>query len=538
MFLTTLAACLIRGSFTDCLPTARRRHLHSSLPRQGDVAFLPVSAELTWQHGVMIPDRQVCLSAMTSKDSRFDGRFFTGVRTTGIYCRPSCPAMTPHADHVEFYPSAAAAQSAGFRACRRCRPDATPRSPEWDTRGDIVARAVRLIADGEIDRAGVAGLAARLGYSVRQLQRSVTAELGVGPLALARTQRIHTARLLIETTDLPLTDIAFSAGFGSVRSFNASVKRALGRTPREVRAHRRSAPPTDDSGFVPMHLRLAYRPPFEPGNVFGHLAATAVPGVEEWRDGAYRRTLSLPHGPGIVALRPSDGHVAATLWLTDPRDLTPAIGRCRRLLDLDSDPVAVDDALSADPTLAPLVARAPGRRVPRVVDGPEFAFRAVIGQQVSTRAAQTQTGQLVQRFGTTITDPAGGLTHLFPTPEQLSDLRPEDLPGYRARSETLVRMVEAVGSIDLGPGAEWAQSRAALAAIPGVGPWTVEMIAMRALGDPDAFPANDLGLRRAAATLGLSTLERSSAAWRPWRSYATQYLWAVDKHPINSLPED
>lgn len=484
----------------------------------------------------MLPSREVCLKAIASRDARFDGQFFTAVRTTGIYCRPSCPALTPKPHNVEFHPSAAAAQDAGFRACRRCRPDTVPGSPQWDHRGDLVARAMRLIADGVLERDGMPGLAARLGYSVRQVQRSVREELGASPVSLARAQRVHTARILLETTAMSITDVAFAAGFGSVRSFNEAVRRAFATTPRTLRA---DADPHRPGPTAALHLRLAHRQPFEPGNVFGHLAATAVPGVEEWRGGAYRRTLVLPHGSGIVALSPGDGHVAATLWLRDPRDLAPAISRCRRILDLDADAAAVDAELSRDPVLAPLVAGAPGRRVPRMPNGAEFALRAVVGQQVSTAAARTQTGRIVARFGTPITDPAGGLTHTFPTPEDLAGFTPADLPGFATRARTAVAMIRALadGGLDLDAGADWTRAREALGRIPGVGPWTTEMIAMRALGDPDAFPAGDLGLRRAAKRLGITRLAAASHRWSPWRSYATQYLWAVDDHPINRIPE-
>ncbi|MDO5645197.1 MAG: AlkA N-terminal domain-containing protein [Dermabacter sp.] len=476
--------------------------------------------------------RETCLRAIASRDRRFDGQFFMAVRTTGIYCRPSCPAMTPKPNNVSFYPSAAAAQGAGYRACRRCRPDTVPGSPEWDVRSDQVARAVRMIADGFLDRDGVPALAHRLGYSVRHLQRTVREELGASPVALARAQRAHTARILAEGTDMPLTDVAFAAGFGSVRAFNEAVRTAYGASPRELRGARRQAATPGA-----LSLRLAYREPFEPSNVFGHLAATAIPGVEEWRDGAYRRTLRLPHGPGIVALAPGAGVVEATLWLTDLRDLTPAIARCRRLLDLDADAETIGEQLGRDPLLAPLVAAAPGRRVPRMPDAAEFALRAVIGQQVSTAAARTQAAAIVRRFGPSIEDPAGGLTHLFPSPEDLESFTAADLPGFRARAETAVRMVRALadGTVDLGPEADWDEARSRLSALKGVGPWTIEMIAMRALGDPDAFPATDLGLLRVGRSLGVS-LAQLSPRWSPWRSYATQYLWALEDHPISHLP--
>ena len=488
----------------------------------------------------MIPDRDTCLAAVASRDARFDGTFYTAVTSTGIYCRPSCPARTPRPAHLEFHPSAASAQAAGFRACKRCRPDAVPGSPEWDARADVTARAMRLIGDGVVDREGVDGLASRLGYSVRQVQRLTLDELGATPLSLARVQRAHTARILLTTTALPLAEVAFAAGFGSIRTFNDTVAQVYAATPSALRGRAREGGHTD-SGLLELRLRLAFRAPFDPSNVFGHLAATAVPGVEEWRDGAYRRTLRLPHGPGFVALAPRADHVAARLHLSDPRDLTPALGRCRRLLDLDADPVAVDDALSSDPVLAPLVARAPGRRVPRTVDGDEFALRAVLGQQVSTAAARTHAARLVERFGEPVADPiGGGLTHLFPEAGTLVDLPPGTLAFPASRQATLSGLAEALasGRVDLSPGAERDEARARLAALRGIGPWTVEMVAMRSLGDPDAFPVTDLGMRRAAERLGVVDLPALARAWRPWRAYATQYLWAVDDHPINHLPQE
>lgn len=481
-----------------------------------------------------------CLRAVQSKDARFDGWFFTAVLTTGIYCRASCPAVPPKARNMRFYPTAAAAQQAGFRACKRCRPDASPGSPEWNHRADLVARAMRLIADGVVDREGVPGLAARLGYSVRQVQRQLLAELGAGPLAIARAQRAQTARLLVETSELPMADAAFAAGFTSVRSFNETVREVFALTPTELR--RRAARGTKRSGTGALSLRLPFRPPLTPDSLFGHLAATAVPGVEEWRDGAYRRTLRLPHGHGVATLRPMPDHVACRIDLTDLRDLSIAISRCRRLLDLDADPQAVDDVLRADEVLRPLVDKRPGRRVPRTVDGAEFAVRAVLGQQVSTAAARTHAARLVQAHGVRIEDPAGGLTHLFPESAALTDVDPTTLAFPQSRRTTFAALVKALagGEIDLGAGSDWDRARARLAALPGVGPWTVEVIAMRALGDPDAFVATDLGVKLAARHLGLPETPRllaeRSREWRPWRSYAVQYLWATGDHEINRLP--
>ncbi|RYJ29526.1 methylated-DNA--protein-cysteine methyltransferase [Streptomyces sp. L-9-10] len=509
----------------------------------------------------MYTDTERCVRAVRSKDARFDGWFFTAVLTTGIYCRPSCPVVPPKAENMTFYPSAAACQQAGFRACKRCRPDTSPGSPEWNARADAVARAVRLIQDGVVDREGVPGLAGRLGYSARQIERQLLAELGAGPLALARAQRAQTARLLIETTGLPMADIAFAAGFSSIRAFNDTVREVFALSPSELRARgargargTRGTDPAGTSGSrgtngtepttTPgvISLRLPFRAPLTPDNLFGHLAATAVPGVEEWRDGAYRRTLSLPYGHGIVALSPRPDHIACRLSLTDPRDLTLAISSCRRMLDLDADPVAVDEQLRADPLLTPLVDKAPGRRVPRTVDAAEFAVRAVLGQQVSTAAARTHAARLVTAHGVPVDDPEGGLTHLFPSPEALAALDPEALALPRTRRTTLTTLVAALadGSLRLGPDSDWDRAREQLIALPGFGPWTVEVIAMRALGDPDAFLPTDLGMRRAAAGLGLpstpAALTARAAAWRPWRAYAVQYLWATEDHAINHLP--
>ncbi len=327
------------------------------------------------QAGRVIEDPDRCYLAVQSRDPRFDGWFFTAVLTTGIYCRPSCPARTPHRENVVFYPTAAAAQLAGFRACKRCRPNASPGSPEWDARADVVARAMRLIADGAVDRDGVGGLAASLGYSVRQLERVLLAEVGAGPIALARAQRAQTARVLIETTALPMSNVAFAAGFASIRQFNDTVRDVFGMSPTELRS--RIARVDKKRGPVPtsLSLRLPFRQPLCPDNLFGHLAATAVPGVEEVRNGTYRRTLRLGHGPAIVELTPTPDHVACTLVLSDLRDLTTGIARCRWLLDLDADPEAIDERLASDRVLAPLIAKAPGRRVPRCIDGAELAIR-------------------------------------------------------------------------------------------------------------------------------------------------------------------
>ncbi|WP_100444345.1 DNA-3-methyladenine glycosylase 2 family protein [Glycomyces xiaoerkulensis] len=479
-------------------------------------------------------------AAVAGRDARFDGWVYLAVTTTGIYCRPSCPAVKPKPRHMRFYPSAAAAQAAGYRACKRCRPDAAPGSPEWNHRSDLCARAMRLIGEGVVDRHGATGLADRLGYSLRQLERLLTAEVGAGPAALARAGRAQTARLLIESTDLDMSRIAFAAGFASLRAFNRTIADIFACAPTDLRrrAHGRTAPAPDG----PIRLRLAYRRPFEPNHLFDHLAAAAADGIEQHRHRTYRRTLRLPHGPAIAALTPADDHIAARLHLTDLRDLTAAVAACRRTLDLDADPVAAAEALEADPALGPAAKRTPGRRVPRRPDGAEYALRAVIGQQISTASAATVAAGLARTLGEAITDPEGGLDRLFPTPAALAAADPAALPMPASRGRTLLALAEALaeGRIDLGPGADWERERAALARLPGIGPWTVEMIAMRALGDPDAFPVSDLGLVRGAAELGLPTgpgaLAAAAESWRPWRAYAAQYLWASDGHPADRLP--
>jgi AraC family transcriptional regulator, regulatory protein of adaptative response / DNA-3-methyladenine glycosylase II len=522
------------------LPVAVWRVCDNTAPSQSHVAFSLAHVAATRDAEDVHEDRDRCVRAVQSKDARFDGWFFTAVLTTGIYCRPSCPVTPPKVENMRFYPSSAAAQQTGFRACKRCRPDASPGSPQWNERADLVARAMRLIADGVVDRAGVPGLAAQLGYSVRQLQRQLLAELGAGPLALARAQRAQTARVLIETTAMPMGDVAFAAGFASVRAFNDTVREVFALAPSELRARGARRHPLATSGLLA--LRLPFRMPLCPDNLFGHLAATAVPGVEEWRDGAYRRTLRLPHGYGVATLCPLPEYIDCRLTLTDLRDLSTAITRCRWLLDLDADPVATDELLRSDPILAPLVDKNPGRRVPRTVDAAEFAVRAVLGQQVSTKAARTHAARLVTAYGDPVPNSGGGLTHLFPDASALASLDPTALALPQARRITLINLVSALaaGEIDLGPASDWQQARAELARLPGFGPWTIETIAMRALGDPDAFTATDLGVRRAAHDIGLpctaAGLTRHAMAWRPWRAYAVQYLWATSDHAINRLP--
>ena len=501
----------------------------------------------------MIEDPERCYQAAQSKDARFDGWFFIGVTSTGIYCRPSCPARTPKRQNVRFYPTAAAAQQAGFRACLRCRPDATPGSPEWNMRADVVARAMRLIRDGIVDREGVEGLAGRLGYSTRQLNRLITAEVGAGPLAVSRAQRSQSARVLLETTDLPIARVAFAAGFSSVRQCNETMSQVFADTPSGLRArapgavsrHGRSA------GTQGIRLRLPSRRPCDPHAVLGFLGSRAVPGVESFDGATYRRSLRLPHGHAVVGLTAAESgesgpvFVEADLHLSDQRDLTTAVARCRQLLDLDADPVAVLQALGTCPSIGALVTVCPGLRVPGAVDGFELAVRAVIGQQVSVAGARTVIGRLVAMSGETLSMPEGEITHLFPTPAALLALaedEPAAFPMPASRRRALVALAESVQDrrIIIDPGTDPGELRAAMLSLPGIGPWTAEYVAMRGLRDPDAFMPTDLGILRASRSIGCAAgpveLSALSERWRPWRSYATVHLWSSLPPGTSSVP--
>jgi AraC family transcriptional regulator of adaptative response / DNA-3-methyladenine glycosylase II len=483
------------------------------------------------RHAAETPDPALCRQAAESGDPRFDGWIFVAVTTTGIYCRPSCPAR-PKPEHLRFFSTAAAAQAAGYRACKRCRPDVTPGSPEWDRRADLVGRAMRLIADGVVDRDGVPGLARRLGYTERHVNRQLVAVVGAGPLALARAQRAQTARILLETTALPITEVAFAAGFRSVRQFNASIRQVFALAPGQLRERARRYGPDTDGGVI--DLRLPYRAPLDAEGLIAYLALRAVPGVEEVDGGAYRRSLRLPHGTGIVELRPADGHIRARFRLEDLRDLGAAVQRSRALLDLDADPQGVTEALGPDRLLGALVRAVPGRRVAGHVDGHELAVRAVLGQQVSLAAAATHAARLVRAHGEPVAQPVGGVTHLFPPAEALAVLDPDSLAMPRPRGRAVIGLAQALaaGELVLDAGAERAEAVAGLLALPGVGPWTASYIAMRALRDPDAFMPSDLGVRHALERLGQpgdpAAATRLGARWRPYRAYALQYLWALE----------
>jgi AraC family transcriptional regulator, regulatory protein of adaptative response / DNA-3-methyladenine glycosylase II len=463
----------------------------------------------------MLPDFDVCYRAVQARDERFDGWFFTAVRTTGIYCRPSCPAITPQRRNLSFHPSAAAAQRAGYRACKRCRPDASAGSPEWNVRGDLAARALRLIADGVIDRDGVPGLAARLGYSERQVHRALVAEVGSGALALARAQRAQAARVLLETTDLPITGVAFAAGFTSVRQFNETVQTVFATSPSGLRAHRRGANSSEPGSIT---LRLPYREPMDVRSLLDFLGAHAVAGVETYDGTTYTRLLDAPGGPALVAVSAGIGALNCRVRLHDVRDLGAVASRVRRLFDLDADPAAVDAALAVDPSLAPLVRKHPGLRSPGASDGFETAVRTIVGQQISVSGARTVLGRIVAKHG----EPAFEGWRRFPSPAALAEVDPATLPMPRSRGRSVAALAAANPPLD--PGADRDELRARLLALPGIGPWTADYLRMRATSDPDVLLASDLAVRNAADDLGLE-LADGRPDWAPWRSYATHHLW-------------
>ncbi len=480
-----------------------------------------------------IDDTEACYRAVKSRDRRFDGVFYTGVTSTGIYCRPSCPAITPQRRNVTFHRTAAAAQAAGFRACKRCLPDATPGSPDWDVAADVAGRTMRLISDGVVEREGVEGLAGRVGYTSRHLGRILTRELGAGPLALARAKRAQTARVLVETTAMSFADVAFAAGFSSIRQFNDTIREVYAAAPTELRAGRRAGSRGERAASTPgqLELRLAVRAPYAARELLAFLVAHAVAGVESWGAQWYARTLRLPHGAGRVVLELDDGvsgrgHVRCLLELDDLRDVAAAVERCRRLLDADCDPLTVEDALADDPLFARLVRTRPGLRVPGHVDGHEVAIRTVIGQQVSVAAANTVTARLVARHG----EAREGGERLFPTAQVLAATDPATLPMPRSRGRALVGLCEALaaGEVPLDRSADRDDVRRRLLALPGIGPWTADYVAMRALGHPDVFLPTDIGVRNALRGLGepVAGIAARAEGWAPWRSYSLLHLWS------------
>jgi AraC family transcriptional regulator of adaptative response / DNA-3-methyladenine glycosylase II len=491
-----------------------------------------------------VPDAEAAFRAVSSRDPRFDGRLFVGVLSTGIYCRPSCPSRTPLPRNCTYFPTAAACVAAGFRACRRCRPDALPGSRDWDVDADLAGRALRMVGDGVVDEQGVAGLAGRLAISPRHLHRVLVAQLGASPVQLAQARRAQVARMLVEQTDWSMADVAFAAGFRSVRQFNDVMRahhggpptslRGSGRGPKagasrtpESRAGASRTPESPGNPAAPsvLTVQLRHRDPLDHAAWLAHVAARAVPGLEAVVGSRVRRVVPARGGPVLVDLDLGDRTVVAHLTLSALDDLSRVVGRLRHWADLDADPTRVDVALGGDPMLAALVERRPGLRIPGTVDPAELVLRAVLGQQVSLAAARTLTARLVTALG----EPTPWGLRQFPTPGAILDAGPEPLRGIGltgGRARTVLGVAELlVAGLPLGPGADRTVAREALAAVPGVGPWTVEYVALRALGDPDAFPAHDLVLRRAMGGVTASEAIRRAEAWRPWRGYAAQHLW-------------
>ncbi|WP_402462977.1 AlkA N-terminal domain-containing protein [Isoptericola aurantiacus] len=489
--------------------------------------------------------------AIAARDTRFDGQFVTAVRSTGIYCRPSCPARTPKPENVTFFLTGAAAHDAGYRACKRCLPEATPGTPAWDLRGDVTGRAMRLVTDGVVDREGVDGLARRLGYSPRHLHRLLRDELGAGPLALARAHRAQTARTLLTGTDLSVADVAFAAGFGSIRQLNDTVRAVFATTPTELRSRRQGGsrdgahrvaggstvrpsgvPHGDGAGPTPegpvrLDVTLPVREPFDARGTVAFLAARAVEGVEtaNLRDPdvvRYARTLRLPHGPGAVELRAGagvgPGRVALHLELAALQDVATAVARVRRLLDLDADPVAVDETLGTDPVLGPLVRATPGLRMPGTVDPHELVTRAIVGQQIAVAAARTHLSRLTASAGEPYTGGIVGLSRLFPTADRTADAAPTvRLPSRQRAALGAVARALADGDLLVDVAQDAEALSAALTAFRGIGPWTAAYVRMRVLGDPDVWLPGDAALRPCTPD--------DAAAWAPWRSYAVGHLW-------------
>lgn len=479
----------------------------------------------------MTLDAAACYRALASRDARFDGRFFTGVTSTGVYCRPICAARTPARRNVRFYACAAAAEADGFRPCKRCRPDTAPGTPAWQGAPATVARGLRLIRDGALDDDGIDRFAARLGLGARQVRRLFESHVGAPPAEIARIRRVHFARTLIDDPALPLTDIAFAAGFQSVRQFNHAFRQTFHAAPRSLRRKQAGAAPRSDAGGA-VDLRLSFRPPFDLAWLMDLLAGRAAPGVERVERARYRRTITIGDAAGWIEVHGDGRHVHVRASASLAPHLMRVSAGVRRVFDLDADPATIARVLGADARLASAIRRRPGLRVPGAWQPWEIAMRAIVGQQVSVAAATTIVGRIVERAGAPIETPFEGLTRIFPDPAAVAraDLSNIGMPG--ARVATLRRFAGGLrdGSIRLEIAGTYEETVRSLCAIQGIGPWTAEYIALRALGEPDAFPAGDLGLRKALGN-GSPASEREVAAaaeaWRPWRGYAAMYLWSL-----------
>ncbi len=470
-------------------------------------------------------DQRVCDRARRSRDARFDGRFFIAVTSTRVYCRPICPARAPNDEHVRYFPTAAAAEAAGFRPCLRCRPEASPGTPAWFGTSGIVSRGLRLIGEGALDEGGVDTLADRLGVTARHLRRLFLQHLGATPMDVALTRRVHFAKKLLDETRLPLNEVAFAAGFGSVRRFNGQIRRTYQRTPTELRRLVRQSATVERERY---RFRLAYRPPYDWEAMLAFLRARATPGVELVDGSCYRRTITVDGKDGVIDVSRLDSGsaLAVDVRFPDPRALLSIVERVRRVFDLGADPAVIAEHLHVDPLLRGPLLRHPGIRTPGAWDGFELAVRAILGQQISVRAATTMAGRIASMWGSSIVG-GGGLARLFPAPAQLARAELERAGVMPTRAETIRSLARLVlnGSIALDARADARVTVAALEELPGIGAWTAEYIAMRALGEPDAFPSGDLVLRRMTGNLSARALERRSGAWRPWRAYAVVLLW-------------
>jgi AraC family transcriptional regulator of adaptative response / DNA-3-methyladenine glycosylase II len=473
-------------------------------------------------------DPRICSQARLSRDARFDGRFFIGVKSTRIYCRSICPVRTAREENVRYFPTAAAAAEAGFRPCLRCRPESSPGTPAWLGTSTTVSRALRLISESALEDAGVNALAARLGIGSRQLRRLFVRHLGASPIAVANTRRLHFAKKLIDETTLPMGQVALAAGFGSVRRFNAAFRKTYNRTPSQIRrlAHFASTQPEHEYRF-----RLHFRPPLHWLALLAFLGRRAIPGVEAIESGCYLRTISLNGQSGSLGVSLDEAASALQVCISFPeaRWLFLIIERLRRMFDLGADPIEIAARLTGDSLLSTRIQAMPGVRVPGCWDGFELAVRAILGQQVSVAGASTLASRLVRTFGTQITA-SPPLTHLFPRPEVLAvgDVACIGLP--KKRAETIRALARSVseGRIDFASVANVQEFQSRLRELPGIGNWTAQYIAMRALGDPDAFPASDLGLLRGALSQNERELAQRAESWRPWRAYAAMYLWQGD----------
>lgn len=470
--------------------------------------------------------------ARCSRDPRFDGRFYFGVRSTGIYCRPICPAApSARPCQVDYFATAAAAQAAGFRPCLRCRPETAPGTPAWHGTLAVVRRALHLIDEGALDEASVPQFAARLGLGARQLDRLFARHVGVAPIALAQTRRVHFAKRLIDSSNLSMTDIALASGYASVRRFNCAVRDAYGRSPRELRRHATEPHRATRTGEV--RLTLAYRPPYDWMALKEFLRRRALPGVEVLDQTSYARVLGNRDGPALIRVRPIPGHDALELRVYNAAaaELFQIANAARRMFDLSADPSRITRDLGTDPRLRTLVKRHPGMRLPGAWEPFECAVRAIIGQQVSVAAGRTFATRLVQRFGEPVCTPVQGLTHVFPTPHALAHGDLSRLGLTDARTRSLHALACAVTNDLITFDTDAATLTTQLTALPGIGEWTAQYVALRALGEPDMLPSADRILCRMASERGRSLsareLLRRAESWRPWRSYATVHLWCA-----------